>query len=111
MLEQKERWEVREYGQVAWRREQGEGGDGASKALWTAELRVPVSASKKLLPTFLNLLSARQYAFELRVSRADLRNWRALEVAIPLQLICHDQDKSLAEEENSAFSGQDDGEW
>lgn len=105
--EQNEKWEVRECGPVAWIREQQAGDYGVSKTLWTAELRVPVSVSKKLLPTFLNLLSARQYALVLRVSIAELWNWSGLEVAIPLQLICHGQGK-LMEEDNFELEGQND---
>ncbi|KAL5344653.1 hypothetical protein ACLOAV_010345 [Pseudogymnoascus australis] len=111
MMEHKERWEIRECGQLAWKREQRAGDDGAFKAIWTAVLSVPASVSKELLPTFLNMLSARQYALVIRVSVADLRTWRALELAIPLQLIYHDHVKSLEEKFNFASSGQNDNEW
>lgn len=110
-MEHKERWEIRECGQLAWKREQRAGDDGAFKAIWTAVLSVPASVSKELLPTFLNMLSARQYALVIRVSVADLRTWRALELAIPLQLIYHDHVKSLEEKFNFASSGQNDNEW
>ena len=56
---------------------------------WTVDLRVPVSVPKTLLPTFLNVLSARQYALVLRVSIAGLWQGGVLKMAIPLQLTYH----------------------
>lgn len=110
MEEQKEKWEVRDYGPVSWRSEQWERDERGLKPLWTADIRVPVSVSKALLPTFLNLLSARQYAVVLRVSISELPSWKELALAIPLQLVYHDQDKPVGEHHSFAFSSQNDGE-
>lgn len=82
---------------------------GVSKPLWTAEQKVPVSVSKKLLPTFLNLLSEQQYALVLRVSIPELRNWKRQEVVIPLQLIYHDREKPM--DDDFLFAGLDNSDW
>lgn len=111
MVERKEKWEVRDYGPVSWRSVERGGDQEDSKPLWTAEIRVPVNVSKALLPTFLNLLSARQYTVVLRVSISELPGCKGLELAIPVQLIYHDQDKPMGEHPNFAFRCQDDGEW
>lgn len=62
--------------------------------IWTTDLCVPISVPKTLLPTFLNTVSARQYALVLRVAVAGLKHGRVLEVTLPLQLIFCDQSKS-----------------
>jgi hypothetical protein len=112
MVERNERWEVRECGPVVWRREQMPGSArDANGEIWTADFKVPVSMPKTFLPTFLNLLSARQYALVLRVSIPGLRHDGALDVAIPQQLIYYDQDKLLEVGDDLLCDNQDDGEW
>ncbi|KAE8446852.1 hypothetical protein EG329_011629 [Mollisiaceae sp. DMI_Dod_QoI] len=53
---------------------------------WSRTMVVPINASKALLPTFLNPLSARQYALVLKVGIEDLSH-RDLELVLPLQVI------------------------
>jgi hypothetical protein len=113
MVELTEMWEVRECGPIAWRREPLPGSDiDVNQGTWTADLSLPVSVPKTLLPTFLNLLSARQYALVLRVGIVGLRHGGVLELVLPLQLTCCDQDKSLEVGDNlSGDSQEDGGEW
>jgi hypothetical protein len=112
MVERNERWEVRECGPVVWRKAQLPGSARDEEGeMWTADFKVPVSVPKTYLPTFLNLLSARQYALVLRVSIPGLRHNGALEVAIPLQLICYDQDNLVEVGDDLLCDSQDDGEW
>ena len=53
---------------------------------WTATLTAPITAAKSLLPTFLNRLSARQYALVLRLDIEGLPH-PVLKLVIPLQVI------------------------
>jgi hypothetical protein len=112
MVEQKTSWEVRKTGPVDWKKQLSEVRSDANREIWTADWRSPVSVPKTLLPTFLNLLSARQYAVELRVSLATVRHIGVLELAIPLQLTYHNlQGKSLEGGDNLAGDIQDEVEW
>ncbi|CZR69697.1 uncharacterized protein PAC_19597 [Phialocephala subalpina] len=67
---------------------------------WSRSLVVPMSASKALLPTFLNPLSARQYALVLKVSVEGFSH-RGLELVLPLQVIYWpDGMQDMAQEES-----------
>lgn len=109
--------EVREYGTLRWRREnhlileRSDLSKNDNLCLWTTTLILPVNASKSLLPTFLNPLSARQYALVLRLSIEGLYH-EALELVLPLQVIYYPAEGVLVglEEEGSTneegvFSG------
>jgi hypothetical protein len=112
MVEHKTSWEIRESVPVEWKKQLSEVGSDENREIWTADWRSPVSVPKTLLPTFLNLLSARQYAIELRVSLATVRHIGMLELAIPLQLIYHDlKKKALEGGDNLACDIQDAVEW
>jgi hypothetical protein len=82
--------EVREYPKFLWgRRIQSpmlESCVSEEACRWMATLTVPVSTTKNLLPTFLNVLSARRYALVLRLSIKELRHG-ILELVLPVQLI------------------------
>lgn len=70
--------EVREYSRLPWNN------DDACQ--WMTNLNVPIRVMKNLLPTFLNQLSARQYAVVVRFSIKGLSH-RLLELVLPLQVI------------------------
>lgn len=70
--------EVREYSKLSWNN------DNACQ--WTTHLNVPIRVTKNLLPTFLNQLSARQYAVVVRFSIKG-HSHRVLELILPLQVI------------------------
>lgn len=65
---------------------EGEGVTDGKAPLWCKTLVVPISAPKALLPTFLNPLSARQYALVLKVDVEGLSH-RPLKLVLPLQVI------------------------
>jgi len=98
MREEKNRWEVRGLGPSCW----GRGGppqDGnlvqdESLRPWTTTLLLPINASKTLLPTFLNELSARQYALVLRLTIEGLRH-ATIELIVPIQVIYYPADVDL----------------
>ena len=60
---------------------------------WTATLTVPVNASKALVPTYLNRLSARRYVLVLHVGFANLHH-DPLVLEVPIQII-YDQSQSI----------------
>lgn len=93
--EKKTASEVREYGKISWNRdrqpqllEQDESPDQRETCPWMAALMVPINATKMLLPTFLNPLSARQYALVLGLSVKELYH-EAIELILPVQVICY----------------------
>lgn len=53
---------------------------------WTTTLSVPVSGSKRLLPTFATELASRRYSLVLHVRMKGLRH-KPLEVEVPLQVV------------------------
>ena len=86
--------EIREYATSSWRRDEMLD-NGVAKGdricLWTTTLNVPVNASKNLLPTFLNPLSARQYAVVLTLTVYGFLHG-VLRLVIPVQVICYPSD-------------------
>lgn len=70
--------EVREYSKMSWNN------DDACQ--WMTSLKLPIRAIKNLLPTFLNQLSARQYAVVVRLSIKGFSHG-VLELVLPLQVI------------------------
>jgi hypothetical protein len=102
MREEKNKWEVREFGLSCW----GRGGppqDGnlvqdESLRPWTTTLLLPINASKTLLPTFLNALSARQYALVLRLMIEGLHH-ATIELIVPTQVIYYPADADLPAQE------------
>jgi hypothetical protein len=83
--------EVREYGKFFWSRNSQSplfesGASEEERCRWMATLTVPVNATKTLLPTFLNVLSARRYALVIRLRIKELQHG-TLELVLPVQLI------------------------
>jgi hypothetical protein len=70
--------EVREYSTMSW--------ENDDVCQWITNLKVPIRVIKNLLPTFLNQLSARQYAVVIRLSIKGLFHGM-LELVLPLQVI------------------------
>jgi len=70
--------EVREYSEISWKND--------DVCQWTTSLKVPIRSMKKLLPTFLNQLSARQYAVVVQLSIKGLFHG-ILELVLPVQVI------------------------
>jgi len=70
--------EVREYPELSWNNNDG--------CQWMTSLKLPIRVVKKLLPTFLNQLSARQYAVVVRLSIRGIFHG-VLELVLPLQVI------------------------
>lgn len=59
-----------------------------STLLWTTTMKVPINASKTLIPTFLSPLSARRYALVMQIAIAPgCRQTLALE--LPIQVLHH----------------------
>lgn len=84
--------ETRQPNKLAWRlHPQSSAEPSVSKSsslLWTTTLRVPVNASKKLIPNFLSPFSARRYALVIQITFAPgYRQTLALE--LPIQLLHH----------------------
>ena len=98
MREEKSSWEVRGFGLSCWRR--GGSPEDGNPVLderlrpWTTTLVLPVNASKDLLPTFLNALSARQYALVLRLMIEGLYH-ATIELIVPIQVIYYPADAVL----------------
>jgi hypothetical protein len=90
MREGKSAWETRGFWPISWRRDYlPEGGTPTQDERlcpWMTTLVLPVNASKDLLPTFLNCLSARQYALVVRLMIEGLHHG-AIELVIPVQVI------------------------
>jgi hypothetical protein len=75
--------------------------------MWTASLAAPITASKNLLPTFLNQLSARQYDLVVRLSIKGFHHGR-VELVLPVQVIFHPpQGMSGLSQEESRVENQD----
>jgi len=72
--------EVREYAKMSWKRD--------NNCQWKIHLDVPIKVARNLLPTFLNQLSARQYAVVVRFSIKGFSH-KVLELVLPLQIICY----------------------
>jgi hypothetical protein len=70
--------EVREYRSLSWKKDE--------TCNWSTNIRVPIRATKTLLPTFLNQLSARQYAVVLRLSIQGISHG-VIELVLPVQVI------------------------
>jgi hypothetical protein len=89
------RSEVREIGTVPWKidcRTQSSDHDNGlhieESCIWAANLTVPISAPKSLLPTFFNQLSARQYAIFLGLSIGGIYHG-LIELILPVQVVFH----------------------
>ncbi|PMD42139.1 hypothetical protein L207DRAFT_485588 [Hyaloscypha variabilis F] len=76
--EMKTALEVREHSELSWNN------DDACQ--WSTKVNVPIRVMKNLLPTFLNQLSARQYAVVIRLAIKGLSHG-LLELVLPLQVI------------------------
>jgi hypothetical protein len=98
MHEEKNGWEVRGFGPSCWMR--GDSLERGNPVLherlrpWTTTLYLPVNTSKDLLPTFLNTLSARQYALVLRLMIEGLCH-DTIELIVPVQVIYYPTDTAL----------------
>lgn len=93
--DEKIRSEVREFGTISWKRdcetrspEHNVTAHDGECCIWTTNLAVPVSGTKVLLPTFLNQLSARQYALIIRLGIQGLYH-RKIELILPVQVILY----------------------
>lgn len=74
---------------------------------WTTTLSLPVNTSKDLLPTFLNALSARQYALVLRLMIEGLYH-DTIELIVPVQVIYYPADTTLPGIEAGIETGDQD---
>lgn len=83
--------EIRQCDTLSWRLHRlSSAGTIASDTLatpWTTTLIVPVNASKALIPTFLNPLSARRYVLVLHIT-VDKIHHEAIVLEVPVQVIC-----------------------
>ena len=106
--------EVREYGKISWNRdrqhrssEQDLSPDVGKACPWTTALKVPINATKTLLPTFLNPLSARQYALVLRLRIKGLYHG-VIELVLPVQVIyCPLSNPSIEIDDGGRIESQD----
>ena len=84
--------EARGYGPLIWKEnrisEQQAAIDSNRAKSWSTMLSIPINAPKSLLPTFLNLLSARQYAVVLKV-KILAHHHHPLKLVVPVQVIYH----------------------
>jgi hypothetical protein len=111
MREEKSRWEICRFGPSCWRKDDSpeEGESVLDKRLrpWTTTLALPVNASKDLLPTFFNALSARQYALVLHLIIKGLHH-PPIELIVPVQAIYYPTNAPMrAIEADIENSGQD----
>ena len=83
--------EIRQCDTLAWRLHRlSSAGTIASNDFaipWTTTLIVPVNASKSLVPTFLNPLSARRYVLVLHITIEEIHH-DAIVLEVPVQVIC-----------------------
>jgi hypothetical protein len=106
--------EVREYGRISWSKdhqtrlsEQDVSSNKGETYPWTTALKFPINATKTLLPTFLNPLSARQYALVLRLSIKGLYH-EVIELVLPVQVIyCPLNGPRFGIDEGVRSTGQD----
>ncbi|KUJ10761.1 uncharacterized protein LY89DRAFT_787148 [Mollisia scopiformis] len=80
--------EIREYSGLCWSKD--------DRYQWKATLKVPIRTIKKLLPTFLNQLSARQYAIVVQLSIKGLVHG-VLELVLPLQVVYYPGGEELGD--------------
>jgi hypothetical protein len=111
MREEKNGWEIRGFGPISWRRdcllEEGTLVQDERHCPWATTLILPVNAPKNLLPTFLNPLSARQYALVLQLMIEGLHHG-VIELVVPVQVIYYPAEAvSPAIEAETDASGQD----
>lgn len=85
--------EVREYSKLSWNNDKA--------CQWMTHLNVPIRVIKNLLPTFLNQLSARQYAVVVRFSIKG-HSHRVLELVLPLQVFYYPALGEMPQEEGTA---------
>jgi hypothetical protein len=106
--------EVQKYGKTSWNKdhqprlsEQDLSSDKEETCPWATTLKVPINAAKTLLPTFLNPLSARQYAVVLRLSIQELYHG-VIELVLPVQVIYYPPHGTrLGIDEGERTAGQD----
>ena len=103
--------EVRQSNNLAWRLHPRSSAEpslsNGSSLLWTTTLKVPVNASKDLIPTFLSPFSARRYALVMQINLAPgCRQTLALE--LPIQVLHHAPSTGVNGGENSVSDGTGD---
>jgi len=99
--DQKTAPEVREYGKVSWNK---------GEACRVTILKIPICAMKTLLPTFLNQLSARQYAVVLRLSIQGLSH-KVMELVLPVQVIYYPPLGTMLGRDEVVMEAEDENSW